>query len=245
MSVGPTIIYEFANARLRIYMVAGPVGLAFIKLSVKIFSSDKKVTDDDIYKLKKYVSHEFGDEIGIATEKFLKQNSEINESIYDLCRSMVEMQYADRIGIVSQLFAMAYSDGVLSDPEELVLQKIAHHLHIGKKRYHIIKSQYHIKYRFSDAFSKDQSSNSYYQTEEKSNQFLNRFFNPAYNPYLILGLENSATVDDIKKAYRELVKKYHPDVLTNKSEQTKRLAKDKFHEINQAYETLKMIRGIK
>lgn len=50
--------------------------------------------------------------------------------------------------------------------------------------------------------------------------------------YEILGLTKSATSDDIKKAYRSLAKKYHPDV--NKSAD----AEQKFKEINEAYEIL-------
>ncbi len=50
--------------------------------------------------------------------------------------------------------------------------------------------------------------------------------------YAILGLEKSATSDDIKKAYRKLAMQYHPDV--NKTAG----AEAKMKEINIAYETL-------
>ena len=50
--------------------------------------------------------------------------------------------------------------------------------------------------------------------------------------YEVLGVEKKATQDQLKKAYRKLVKKYHPDV--NKDPQ----AEEKFKEINAAYEVL-------
>jgi molecular chaperone DnaJ len=53
------------------------------------------------------------------------------------------------------------------------------------------------------------------------------------NYYDILGVDKSATHGDIKKAYRTLAKKFHPD--HNKGDQT---AEDRFKEINEAYETL-------
>lgn len=50
--------------------------------------------------------------------------------------------------------------------------------------------------------------------------------------YEVLGLQKGATQDEIKKAYRQLAKKYHPDV--NKEAG----AEEKFKEINEAYDTL-------
>ena len=52
--------------------------------------------------------------------------------------------------------------------------------------------------------------------------------------YQILELENNASLDDIKKAYRKLAIKYHPD----KNPDNKEHAEEKFKEISQAYEIL-------
>ena len=52
--------------------------------------------------------------------------------------------------------------------------------------------------------------------------------------YAILGVGKDASTDDIKKAYRKLVKKYHPD-----SGESGEKSKEKFQEISEAYEVLK------
>lgn len=51
--------------------------------------------------------------------------------------------------------------------------------------------------------------------------------------YETLGVGRSATADDIKRAYRSLARKHHPDVADNKAE-----AEHRFKEINEAYEVL-------
>jgi curved DNA-binding protein len=51
--------------------------------------------------------------------------------------------------------------------------------------------------------------------------------------YQVLGVDRSASDDEIRKAFRKLARKYHPDVAKDK-----RGAEDKFKEINEAYEVL-------
>lgn len=58
------------------------------------------------------------------------------------------------------------------------------------------------------------------------------------NYYAILGLDKNASEGDIKKAYRKLAAKYHPDKFATKSEQEKKDAEEKFKEINEANSVL-------
>ena len=56
------------------------------------------------------------------------------------------------------------------------------------------------------------------------------------DPYKTLGVSYDATDDEIKKAYRELAKKYHPDNYRDSA--LSELAAEKMKEINEAYDTI-------
>lgn len=62
------------------------------------------------------------------------------------------------------------------------------------------------------------------------------------DPYSILGVSPSATDDEIKNAYRNLARKYHPDNFTDDNP-LKDLAKEKMQEINEAYDEIQGLRA--
>ena len=61
--------------------------------------------------------------------------------------------------------------------------------------------------------------------------------------YKILEIPSDATDSQIKKAYRDKVKKYHPDRIKTEDEALKKGAQQKFIQIQEAYEALKKKRG--
>lgn len=63
------------------------------------------------------------------------------------------------------------------------------------------------------------------------------------NAYKILEIESNASQDDIKKAYRRMAKKYHPDKLRGQDPAMIKGAEEKFREVQKAYETLIRIKN--
>lgn len=62
--------------------------------------------------------------------------------------------------------------------------------------------------------------------------------------YTALEIQPSATDEEIKKAYRRMAMKYHPDKVANAGENIRQQATDKFRGINEAYEHIKKQRGL-
>ena len=58
------------------------------------------------------------------------------------------------------------------------------------------------------------------------------------DPYEILGVSRNATPEEIRSAYRKQAQRYHPDRVSHLGEELQQLAKQKFLEIQKAYEIL-------
>lgn len=61
------------------------------------------------------------------------------------------------------------------------------------------------------------------------------------DPYKVLGVSPDASDDEVKKAYRELARKYHPDNYNGSD--LADLAEEKMKQVNEAYEQIKKIRA--
>jgi len=76
-----------------------------------------------------------------------------------------------------------------------------------------------------------QNSDQHNQKKTSSNHF-------PKTPYEILGIGSNASKKEIQTAYKEAIKKYHPDKLSHLGEEFSDLANEKFLEIQKAYDTL-------
>ena len=119
------------------------------------------------------------------------------------------------------LIQLAFIDGEVSKSEEDVLQTIAQALEFDPSTYHAIFDQF-----------------------EKMMANMTPKANIA-DAYKLLGVKESDEMSVIKKAYRKLVRKYHPDIIKSqgKSEAYMQEATAKTQEINQAYEMIKEARS--
>jgi DnaJ like chaperone protein len=85
--------------------------------------------------------------------------------------------------------------------------------------------------RHRENFSDQSRSDSKGQFSEDNAQW-------EWDPHRVLEINRSASVEEIKHAYRELASKYHPDKLEHLGDEFKALAETRFKEIQQAYQEL-------
>jgi DnaJ like chaperone protein len=72
----------------------------------------------------------------------------------------------------------------------------------------------------------------------------NMFYRDVNSDYKVLGIESNATEEEIKKAYRQMAIRYHPDKVIHMGEEYQKGAKEKFQKIQEAYENIKKSKGM-
>jgi DnaJ like chaperone protein len=73
----------------------------------------------------------------------------------------------------------------------------------------------------------------------------NMFYRDTNSDYKVLGIEANATDDEVKKAYRQMAIKFHPDKVAQMGEEYQKGAKEKFQKIQESYDAIKKQRGFK
>ena len=71
------------------------------------------------------------------------------------------------------------------------------------------------------------------------------FYKDTESAYKVLEIDKSATDSEVKKAYRKMAVKYHPDKVGHLGEDFQKMAEEKFKQLNDAYQKIKSNRNIK
>lgn len=172
-----------------------------------------------------------------------------------------QFDYTAKSELIMELLAVAYSDNNLKYAEEKEILHIVGQLRITSDEYKSIYSIFIEKYNkgfYSEKKTKneDRKDNYYKKQEEHRNSKQGKTNNEdshdsrqisskEKNAYAILGVESNATDEEIKKAYRAMAIKCHPDNASNLGDEAIRQATESMKQINMAWETVKMARGIK
>lgn len=177
--------------------------------------------DDKILASEALVAHEYFDKRFKAShylKRFKKDNKVLRTLLKDYMKGKLPtfrdcaldvlkagVPYEARLELLEYLFKTAYVSEGICDAEMVKLREIAEFLLI--KEWDILSLEY--KYEFRRRESSDR---------QKENQRLNDLSNNIMRQaYLTLGVSSDATDEEVKAAYREIVKVCHPDKLTEKA----------------------------
>ena len=189
--------------------------VTLLVLSAAVMKADGGVKKSELDYVKRFFLQNFGQERAENYIKMLREILNQDYNIYDVSRQVGQyMEYSSRLQLLHYLFGIAASDGFVSDPEVDVIHSISMYMGVVESDYHSIKAMFV------------------------------REVNPSSNAYKILGIDPSASDEEVKKAYREMAKKNHPDKVGNLGDEVRQAAEKKFQEINEAYDLIKKQRGL-
>ena len=134
-----------------------------------------------------------------------------------------------RIQILHLVSGIATADGILTAEEMNILKEISMVMRIPFRTFESILGMFH----FRKAWERKQ-----YQRKK-----VKRSTYSLDLAYQILGIQKTASVKEIKKAYRKLAILHHPDKVVHLGEELQKSAKEKFQKILDAYEFIKDSKG--
>ncbi len=186
--------------------------ISLLILSSMVIKSDGKVLKAELNYVKQFFTKTFG--LQKSNEYFKVFNTlnkqDLNSRLRQVCLQInTHVNHSSRLEIIHFLFGIAASDNEIHFKEIETIKRISNYMNINSYDFESIKSMLLAK--------KSADSEKWYK---------------------ILGVNKNATDSEVKKAYRRMALKYHPDKLTGVSEDIKKLATQKFQAVKDAYEQI-------
>ena len=219
-----------------------PVIASIMALSAMIAKADGSVTKEEIHFIKDFIMSHFGiqsQEVNDYADcfDFGKRHPEeylaFTEMIFGYYRTR-----RDYIMLLAYMFVgIAFQEGVDANAKEAQTRKIVLALGLSEYEYQAIRMAYLGQSQgYEQSYSGQGYGNSYMSPQDLTKKYCE-----------ILGVSEDASMSEIKRAYRKLVKEYHPDKMASESVPPEYIefANKKIREINEAYEYLEKIKGAK
>jgi DnaJ like chaperone protein len=190
--------------------------------------ADGQVSRDEIR-----VAEQFFGKLGLSTEQRATAREAFNrgkEEGFDLAAEMEQLRGLVRgnpallqLFLQVQLSAIA-ADGVLHDSERRLLVRVARLLGLSEDDVARLEAMF----RSASASGGEQTAGAAHGAPRLS------------DAYATLGVDASASDSEVKKAYRRLMSKYHPDKLVGNGmpENMREVAKERVREVRKAYDTI-------
>ena len=233
-----------------------------IALMSKIIKADRDINEYELDKAKSTIHRYYKTEE--ENKQALKKFHDILDNdliiLNQICEKINDsLNYVAKSELIMELLAIAYVDNSFNYDEKLMIETIVNRLKITPQEYKSILAIFIMKYKhgyYNDACPTvyspsgiNPSDTKYEKQSDEDNEHHNNY--QQYNgmsendAYSILGVEHTDSDSEIKKAYRALAIKYHPDNAASLGDEAIRQATESMKQINMAWDVVKTARGIK
>jgi len=191
-----------------------------VQILVKIAQLDGHVSRDEVQTIQRFFQYQLRyNQTQMAwVKQLIKEATNSTESLETLLQEFRQtFAYEPRLILLELIYQIVFTKHPVPDNELQTARRIAAFLEIADYDLRTIEAKY-INQQRRQAASNHQDEAHF---------------------YAVLGLDPGATMETIKKSYRQLSMKYHPDKVGHLGEEFKKVAEEKMKEINSAYDFFK------
>lgn len=183
---------------------------------------DGRITKDEIQTIHRFFQYNlnYNQTKMLWVKEIIKEATGSSPSLESLLEEFkTTFAYEPRLILLELVFQILNTKHDVPENELQIARRIAAFLEISSYDQRTIEAKY--KYGQQYSTTPDQNNVAHY--------------------YATLGLEKGASMDEIKKAYRKLSMKYHPDKVRHLGDEFQKIAETKMKEINGAYDYFKKL----
>ncbi len=209
--------------------------MSLLALMAAVMKADGVVKVSELDVVKQFLPRVFPDhDDRVRALQILKGMLQQEIDVEGIARQVsMQMDIHQRLELLYLLLSIAFADNELDPTEDDMLRHIAHSLGISMLDYESQRATF-----FSNGYG--QQSGGYGQTDDGQESTIR---NNDW-AYTVLEIQPTATNEEVKKAYRTMAMKYHPDRVNTLGEDMVKLANEKFEKVNKAYSVIKQERGL-
>ena len=212
---------------------------SLLVLASYIIRADGKVMHSEMEYVRNFLHSNFGEAAAQQGNeiilRLLEEQKRMNASNPNAYRNQIRqvcaqiaanLNYSERLQLLSFLVEIAKADGHVSQEELNALYEIAQYMGMSASE---VDSMLHMGRSGGSRGGSSSSSSSGVSLEDA---------------YKVLGISPNATNEEVKKAYRKLALDHHPDRVSALGEDVRKAAEKKFKEINAAKDIIYKARGM-
>jgi DnaJ like chaperone protein len=207
-----TSVVTGQGSDIRSRTLRGDYAASLLVLIAAVMKADGRVMKSELDYVKRYFVSRFGEDTAseavVMLRDILKQEIPLRDVTQQLSQ---RLDYSYRLEMLHFLFGIASADGLVSETESVVIQRISEYMNISGSDFQSIRAM---------------------------------FVSQTDASYKILEVEPTVSDEEVKKAYRRMAMKYHPDKVSHLGEDFKNVANEKFKKVQAAYDQIKKERGI-